>query len=204
MKLTLMEFLSLDGVSQGPGGPDEDTTDGFTQGGWFVSHLDDEFMRHVVRWVSEADAFLFGRRTYENFARDWPKMNDPDDPIGSRLNGLPKYVASKSLTSAEWEPSTILSGDIASEVARLKRQPGRELQIHGSARLAHSLLGAGLIDEIRLVIAPVVLGHGRRLFTEGGAPAGLRLVRNETTPAGLALHVYEPAGPPRYATYGAE
>jgi dihydrofolate reductase len=119
------------------------------------------------------------------------------------MNGLPKYVASHSLAAAEWEPSTILSGDVAAQVAELKRQPGRELQIHGSARLAQSLLAAGLIDELRLVIAPVVLGEGRRLFPDGGAPAGLRLLRNDTTPGGVAVHVYESEGPPKYGTYGA-
>jgi dihydrofolate reductase len=202
MRLTLMEFLTLDGVSQGPGAPDEDTSGGFTRGGWFVPHLDEEFIRLVVSWIKEADAFLFGRRTYENFARDWPKMNDPDDPVATRLNGLPKYVASNSLARAEWEPTTILSGDVPTQVAELKRQPGRELQIHGSTQLAQSLLGGGLIDEMRLVIAPVVVGDGRRLFPVGGSPAGLRLVSSETTPGGLAVHVYEPAGEPKYGTYG--
>jgi dihydrofolate reductase len=201
MKLTLMEFLTVDGVSQGPGSPDEDPSDGFTQGGWFVPHLDEAFMQLVVTWINEADAFLFGRRTYTNFARDWPKVTDPGDPVASKLNGLPKYVASHSLERAEWAPTTILSGDVPAQVAALKGQPGRELQIHGSAQLAQSLLAAGLIDEMRLVIAPVVVGHGRRLFPPGGAPAGLRLQRTETTPAGLAVHLYESAGPPRYETY---
>jgi dihydrofolate reductase len=203
MRLTLMEFLSLDGVSQGPGSPDEDTSDGFTRGGWFVPHMDEELIRLVTGWVGEADAFLFGRRTYKNFARDWPKVTDPDDPFAGTLNGLPKYVASDSLAKAEWAPSTILSGDVPAQVAALKQEPGRELQIHGSARLAQSMLAAGLIDELRLVIAPVVVGTGRRLFPEGGAPAGLRLLRNETTPGGLAVHVYESAGSPKYGTYGA-
>jgi dihydrofolate reductase len=203
MKLVLMEFLSLDGVSQGPGSPDEDTSDGFMQGGWFVPYLDETFLRMVGSWVSEADAFLFGRRTYEEFARAWPKQTDPTDPIATRLNGLPKYVASHSLDKAEWAPTTILSADIPAQVEELKRQPGRELQIHGSARLGQSLLAAGLIDEVRLAIAPVILGRGRRLFREGGAPAGLRLLRNETTPPGLAIHVYETAGLPQYGTYGA-
>ena len=202
MRLTLMEFLTVDGVSQGPGSPDEDTSDGFTQGGWFVPHLDEEFLRLVVDWIKEADAFLFGRRTYENFARDWPQVTDPNDPVAGALNGLPKYVASHSLTRAEWAPTTILSADVPAQVAALKRRPGRELQIHGSARLAQSLLAAGLIDELRLVIAPVVVGHGRRLFPPGGAPAGLRLRRTETTPGGLAIHLYEGAGPPKYGTYG--
>jgi dihydrofolate reductase len=203
MRLTVTEFLTLDGVSQGPGASDEDTSDGFTQGGWFVPHLDEDFKQLAATWLNGADAFLFGRRTYESFARDWPQVTDPNDPFAPTLNGLPKYVASHSLTKAEWAPTTILSGDVSAQVAELKRRPGRELQIHGSAQLAQSLLAAGLIDELRLVIAPVVLGHGRRLFPDGGAPAGLRLLCNKTTPGGLAVHVYESAGPPKYGTYEA-
>ncbi|WP_406404845.1 dihydrofolate reductase family protein [Streptomyces sp. NBC_00879] len=202
MRLVLQEFLSLDGVSQGPGSPDEDTSDGFAQGGWFVPHLDEEFERQAGTWLGQADALLFGRRTYANFARDWPKMTE--HPLAGTMNGLPKYVASHSLTKAEWNPSTILSGDVPAQVAELKRQPGRELQIHGSARLAQSLLASGLVDELRLVIAPVVVGTGRRLFPDGGAPAGLRLVRSATTPRGLAVHVYELTGHPKYGTYGAD
>jgi dihydrofolate reductase len=203
MRLTLTQFLSVDGVSQGPGSPDEDTSDGFTQGGWFVPFLDDAFVHLAAKWLGEADALLFGRRTYDNFARDWPQMTDPDDPFAATMNGLPKYVASHSLANADWTPTTILSGDIPAQVSELKRQPGRELQIHGSARLAQSLLAAGLVDEMRLVIAPVVLGNGRRLFPVGGAPAGLRSLGIETTPGGLVIHVYAPAGTPRYGTYGA-
>ncbi|WP_315833520.1 dihydrofolate reductase family protein [Bradyrhizobium prioriisuperbiae] len=203
MKLVLMQFLTLDGVSQGPGAPDEDTTDGFIRGGWFVPYLEEGFMETVATWVGQADGFLFGRRTYVNFARDWPKMNDPNDPIGSKMNGLPKYVASNSLKEASWSPSTILSGDVGAEIAELKAKPGRELQIHGSARLAHSLLTKELIDEFRLVIAPVVLGQGRKLFIDGGAPAGFKLANVERTVGGLAIHTYEKAGPPTFATYGA-
>ena len=201
MRLTLTEFLTLDGVAQGPGSPEEDTSDGFSQGGWFVPYLDEEFIQQAADWLGEADALLFGRRTYVNFARDWPRITDPDDPFSEKMNGLPKYVASQSLAQAGWAPTTILSGDIPAQVAELKRQPGRELQIHGSARLAQSLLGKGLIDELRLVIAPVVVGNGRQLFPAGGAPAGLRLVSNEATPGGLAILVYEPAGLPTYGTY---
>jgi dihydrofolate reductase len=196
-----MEFLSLDGVTQGPGAPDEDTSDGFTEGGWFVPHLDDTFLRMVTTWVRDADAFLLGRRTYENFARDWPKATDPDDEVARQLNGRPKFVASQTLTTGDWAPTTVLSGDVAAQVAELKQRPGRELQIHGSARLAQSLLAAGLIDELRLIIAPVVVGTGRRLFPDGGAPAGLRLTGTETTPGGLAVHTYEPAGPPTTGSY---
>ncbi|MER0241991.1 dihydrofolate reductase family protein [Streptomyces sp. HSW2009] len=200
MKLVVQEFLTLDGVSQGPGAPDEDTSDGFTQGGWFVPHLDEEFMQVASEWLSQADAFLFGRRTYQNFARDWPKM--ADHPNAAILNGLPKYVASQTLTSADWNPTTILSGDVAAQVAELKQQPGRELQVHGSSDLAQSLLAAGLVDVIRLAIAPVVVGQGRRLFPVGGAPAGLRLVHHQTTPAGLSIHTFESAGLPQHGTYG--
>lgn len=201
MKLTLTQFLTLDGVSQGPGSPDEDTSDGFSKGGWFVPHLDEEFVKLAADWLGQADALLFGRRTYDNFSRDWPRITDPDDPFTEKMNGLPKYVASRSLKTADWAPTTILSGDIAAQVSELKQESGRELQIHGSATLAQSLLAAGLLDELRLVIAPVVLGNGRRLFPEGGAAAGLRLIRNETTPGGLAVHVYESAGVPKYGTY---
>ncbi|MFD7117284.1 dihydrofolate reductase family protein [Streptomyces sp. NPDC059883] len=200
MKLVVQEFLTLDGVSQGPGSPDEDTSDGFTRGGWFVPHLDEEFERLAGSWLGEADAFLFGRRTYQNFARDWPKMTD--HPSAAILNGLPKYVASHSLTRAEWNPTTILSGDVPAQVAEVKRRPGRELQIHGSARLAQSLLAAGLVDTLRLVIAPVVVGQGRRLFPDGGAPAGLRLVGQRTTPGGLSVHTFESTGLPEFGTYG--
>ncbi|MFJ3709828.1 MULTISPECIES: dihydrofolate reductase family protein [unclassified Streptomyces] len=203
MKLVLQEFLSLDGVAQGPGSPEEDTSDGFTRGGWLVPHLDDAFMRIVTGWIGDVDAFLFGRRTYDNFARDWPAMNDPDDPIAAKLNGLPKYVASHSLTEAGWEPTTILSGDVPARVAELKRQPGGELQIHGSARLGASLLAAGLIDEVRLMVAPVLVGSGRRLFPDHGVQAGLRLLSTETTPSGVVAQVYEPTGLPRYGTYEA-
>ena len=202
MKLVLQEFLSLDGVSQGPGAPDEDTSDGFSRGGWFVPHLDEAFEGLAGTWLEQADAFLFGRRTYLNFARDWPKMTE--HPSAAILNDLPKYVASDSLTRADWNPTTILSGDIPAQVAELKRQPGRDLQIHGSARLGQSLLAAGLIDELRLAIAPVVVGTGRRLFPDGGAPAGFRLVSNETTPGGLTILVLESTGLPEYGTYGAE
>jgi dihydrofolate reductase len=203
MRLILMEFLSLDGVAQGPGSPDEDTSDGFTRGGWLVPHLDDKFMQLVATWLGEADALMFGRRTYDNFSRDWPNITDPDDPFTDKMNSLPKYVASHSLKTADWNPTTIISGDVPAQVAELKRQPGREIQIHGSARLAQSLLAAGLIDELRLLIAPVVVGSGRRLFPEGGASAGLRLLRNETTSGGVAVHVYESTGLPKYGTYEA-
>jgi dihydrofolate reductase len=201
MKLTLTEFVSLDGVCQGPGSPDEDTSGGFTRGGWFVPHMDEAFMQQAADWLAEADGLLLGRRTYEEFAEAWPNMPDPEEPFARKMNAVPKYVVSNSLAEATWTPATILSGDVEAKVAELKRKPGRELQIHGSARLGQSLLAAGLVDELRLVIAPVVVGTGRRLFPDGGAPVGLKLARHFATPGGLAVHVYETTGVPEYGTY---
>lgn len=201
MELTVTEFLSLDGVSQGPGSPEEDPSEDFTGGGWLVPHLDEVFIERASEWLGKADALLLGRRTYEAFARDWPEINDPDDPFTGLMNSLPKYVASQTLTEAGWDPTTILSGDVPAQVAELKQQPGREIQVHGSARLSQSLLAAGLVDELRLVIAPVVVGPGRRLFPDGGAPAGLRLLSSETNGRGLTIQTYECVGLPAYATY---
>ena len=203
MKLVLMEFVSLDGVSQGPGSPDEDTSGGFTRGGWFVPFVDAAFMQTVTKWIEAADAFLFGRRTYEAFAAHWPTVTDPGDAVANKLNGVPKYVVSKSLRDANWNPTTLLSKDVAAQVAQIKRQPGREIQIHGSALLGHSLIQEGLVDEVRLAVAPVVVGQGRKLFRDGGAPLGFKLIRHETTSAGLAIHTYQAAGTATFGTYGA-
>ena len=144
---------------------------------------------------------LLGRRTYEAFAQAWPQITDPDDPFTAQMNGLPKYVASHTLTHATWPPTTILRDDVAVEVAKLKEQPGRELQLHGSGRLAQSLLAAGLIDEIRLVITPTVLGQGRRLFPAEGPAVGARVVSHTTTPGGLSILVLETTGEAEVATY---
>jgi dihydrofolate reductase len=203
MKLILMEFVSLDGVSQGPGGPDEDRSGGFTRGGWFVPFVDAAFMQTVTKWIDTADAFLFGRQTYQNFAGHWPNVTDRGDVVAAKLNGVPKYVVSKSLREANWKPTTILSRNIPAQVAQLKQQPGREIQIHGSARLAHSLLREGLVDEVRLAVAPVVVGQGRKLFPDGGPALGLQPIGLDKTPTGLAVHIYKPAGAPSFGTYGA-
>jgi dihydrofolate reductase len=204
MRLVLQEFMSLDGVTQGPGSPDEDTTDGFTRGGWFVPFVDAEFVEIVTGWTAEADAYLFGRRTYEAFARDWPAMPDLTDPVAASLNGRPKYVASNTLTSGGWDPTTVLSGDVASQVAELRRQPGKELQIHGSARLGAAMLQAGLVDEVRLVVAPVVVGAGRRMFDEIDEPVGLRPTGAVVTGGGLAVHTYAPGGDVEFGVYAPE
>jgi dihydrofolate reductase len=201
MRLTLTQFVTLDGVYQGPGSPDEDPSDGFTRGGWMVPHMDQTFVAQAAAWLAEADALLLGRRTYEAFADAWPRITDPDDPFTERMNGLPKYVASHTLTDATWSPSTVLRGDIAEEVAQLKARPGRELQLHGSARLAQTLLAAGLIDEVRLVVTPTVLGQGRRLFPAEGPATGMRVTHNSTTPGGLTILVLQTTSRPEFATY---
>jgi dihydrofolate reductase len=203
MKLVLQEFISLDGVSQGPGAPDEDISGGFTRGGWFVPFIDERFIEIIKDWVDQADAFLFGRRTYQNFARDWPKMDNPEDPVATALNHLPKYVATRNAVDASWNPTTILSQQVEEKVAQLKREAGRELQIHGSADLGYTLLSAGLIDELRLVVAPVIVGQGRRLLPADGPAIGLKPLHREDTPGGLSIQVFEPTGIPEFGTYEA-
>jgi dihydrofolate reductase len=201
MRLTLTQFVTLDGVYQGPGAPDEDTTDGFTRGGWMVPHMDQVFIARAAAWLAEAGGLLLGRRTYEAFAEAWPQNTDPDDPFAERMNALPKYVASTTLTETAWTPATVLAGDAVARVAELKARPGAELQVHGSARLAQTLLAAGLVDEIRLVITPTVLGQGRRLFPHDGAALGMRVADHATTPGGLTILVLEATGPAAFASY---
>lgn len=203
MRLVLMQFMSLDGVTQGPGAPDEDTTGGFARGGWFVPYVDEAFLAQAGEWTARADAFLFGRRTYEAFAGHWPSVRDPGDAIAAALNGLPKYVASNHLAEAGWGPGEVLSGDVAARVAQLKALPGRELQVHGSTTLGRFLLACGLVDELRLAVAPVVVGEGRRLFPAEGEAMALQPVASATMPSGIALLSYAPAGAPWYGSYGA-
>jgi dihydrofolate reductase len=201
MKITITEFVTLDGVSQGPGSSTEDTTDGFARGGWLVPYLDEQFVRHASDWLDLADGLLLGRRTYEAFARDWPQITDPDDPFTERMNALPKYVVTSNLTEGTWNPTTVLRGDPLETVGALKAQPGRELQIHGSARLGASLLAAGLVDTLRLVVAPTIIGTGRRLLTHPSESVGLRLVKHDATPAGLLLLEYETTAAAPVADY---
>ena len=201
MRLILTQFVTLDGVYQGPGSPDEDTSDGFARGGWMVPHMDQTFIAVAAGWLERAGALLLGRRTYDAFAMAWPQNTDPDDPFAERMNSLPKYVASRTITETPWTPATVLGGDVVAQVAELKAQPGDELQLHGSARLAQSLLAAGLIDEIRLAIAPTILGQGRRLFPDNGPARGMRVTENTSTPGGLTILVLETTGPAAFATY---
>lgn len=201
MQLTLHTFLTLDGVMQAPGGPDEDPDGGFTYGGWSFPYGDEDFGAAVTGWFEHASAFLLGRKTYQIFSGHWPRVTDPGDPIAAKLNALPKYVASTTLASADWQNSSILSGDVAAEVAKLKEQPGDELQVHGSGALAQTLIDHDLIDEYRLLVFPVHLGSGKKLFRDGAKSAALRLISTTTTGTGVVIATYQPDGPVRIGSY---
>ncbi|MEU2116074.1 dihydrofolate reductase family protein [Streptomyces sp. NPDC016459] len=199
--LSLTQFLTLDGVHQAPGGPDEDPSGGFEHGGWSVPYGDEDFGRFVEEVFVRPAAFLLGRRTYEIFAGYWPKQTDPADPVASKLNALPKYVATSTLDSADWAGTTLLRGDVVKEVAALKERTDGEIQMHGSAGLARTLLDHDLIDTLHLLVFPVILGTGRRLFSDGVHPAAFRHAAARTTGSGIAIHTYELAGRPAYGSY---
>jgi len=196
-KLTVTTFVTLDGVMQGPGGREEDTSGGFEHGGWVMPHFDEATGAFMVEVFERAEAFLLGRTTYELFASYWPKVTDENDPIASALNKLPKYVASRTLERADWEGTTVIR-DVPAEVAALKEQLGGELQVHGSGNLIQSLLAHDLVDGFNVLTFPVLLGTGKRLFPEGVAPAGLRLTGSRSTGTGVVASTYEPAGEPVY------
>ncbi|MBX9396681.1 dihydrofolate reductase family protein [Streptomyces sp. TRM72054] len=200
-KLVLNSFVTLDGVYQAPGGPQEDTRDGFEQGGWVFPYADDDFGQFIDDVFQHVGAFLLGRRTYEIFAAYWPKVTDPDNLIASRLNSMPKYVASASLTDPEWSGTTVISGDLAKEVTALKENTEGELQVHGSGALAQSLLNLGLVDTVHLLTFPVVLGAGRRLFTEGIVPTAFRHTGGRITSTGVSIQTYDLAGRPEYGSF---
>ncbi|WMX44290.1 dihydrofolate reductase family protein [Streptomyces roseicoloratus] len=200
--LSLTQFLTLDGVYQAPGGPEEDTSGGFDLGGWVHPYVDDDFGRFVNTLFERPDAFLLGRRTYDIFASYWPKQTDPADPIAGKLNALPKYVVSTTLGEADWPTTTVLRGDAADAVSALKSRLDGEIQMHGSGGLARTLLEHDLIDTLHLLVFPVVLGKGRRLFTEGATPSAFRLAGSRTTSKGVTIQTYEQAGRPTFGTIG--
>ena len=205
MKLTVQTFLTLDGVMQAPGGPDEDPSGSFVHGGWQAPFPDPAIGEFVTELNSHASAFLFGRSTFDIFRGYWPDHDDPADPIGTAINALPKYVVSRSLTEAgvTWRgehPDTahLVTGDVVAGVQALKDQPGDELQIWGSGDLLGSLLRHGLVDRFRLMTFPLVLGSGRRLFNDGLLPTTLAPVDVTVSELGVVIGTYEPAGPVSY------
>ncbi len=199
MKLTTITHVSLDGVMQGLGGADEDRRGGFERGGWALPLFDTEAEAFLVEVFQRADAFLFGRRTYDIFAGYWGVMTDPGNPIAAAMNGRPKYVASGTLTDPQWAGTTVLAGDVAAALGELKSQGDGELQVHGSGQLVRWLLDRQLVDEITLLIYPLVVGEGTRLFPATGPDAALELVGSRATASGVTIQVYRPTGRPRYA-----
>ena len=202
MKLTTNTNVSVDGVMQGLGGPDEDRRGGFERGGWAMPYFDEETAALIGQVYQRADAFLFGRRTYEVFAGSWGTgswgANQGDNPISVALNTRPKYVASTTLTDPRWADTTVLSGDVAAAVGELKAKPGGELQVVGSLSLVRWLLDNDLVDEITLLTYPVVVGQGARLFPDAGQDTALELVESRATTSGVTMQVYRTAGRPQY------
>ena len=202
MKLTTNTNVSVDGVMQGLGGPEEDRSGGFERGGWAMPHFDSETAALIGQVYQRADAFLFGRRTYEVFAGSWGTgswgANQGDNPISVALNTRPKYVASTTLTDPQWADTTVLSGDVAAAVGELKAKPGGELQVVGSLSLVRLLLDHDLVDELTLLTYPVVVGQGRRLFPDSGQDTALELVESRATANGVTIQVYRTAGRPQY------
>jgi dihydrofolate reductase len=199
LKLTVTTFITLDGIAQAPGGPDEDRSGGFERGGWLVPHVDEDFGRFMTDRFDVADAFLFGRKTYEIFAAHWPKVTDENDIVATKLNTLPKYVASRTLGEPGWAGTTVLRGDVAEAVTKLKAEPGRELQVHGSLNLVQSLIRADLVDEFHMLTFPVALGSGKRLFDDI-IPTGFKLIGSKPSSTGVMLQSYQATGRPAYGT----
>jgi dihydrofolate reductase len=195
-------FLTLDGVMQAPGGPDEDPEGGFLHGGWRAPYVDDVMGRLVTEGFADADGFVLGRKTYDIFANYWPKITDPNNSIATALNSRPKYVLSRSLERVTWNNSSLIRGDALAELRKLRQQPGRTLQTWGSTEVLQTLLKNDLIDEYRLFIFPVVLGSGKRLFGSGTAPVALKQVESVTSGKGATYHRFERSGKPEYGQMG--
>jgi dihydrofolate reductase len=190
-KVIVTEWMSLDGVVQAPGAPDEDTTGGFKHGGWHLRYFDDMSRKWVLDNLNEAGGFLFGRRTYEGFASHWPNASEEEQVIAKPLNTKPKYVASSTLAQPlAWQNSTLLQGDVADAVAALKREDGGDLHVIGSTKLVQALIEQDLVDEFRVMMDPVVLGGGKRIFRDDGSLRPLRLVNSQVSTTGAILAIY--------------
>lgn len=199
MKLVTNTQITLDGVVQGNGGRSENRSGGFERGGWAMALTDPDGRAFVGQYYQRADAFLFGRRTYDLFAGSWGVMELGSNPVADALNTKPKYVVSNTLTSPKWANTTVLNGDVAAAIRDLKAQPGGELQVHGSGTLVRWLLENNLVDEMTLIVYPVVLGQGMRLFGDSGPDMAFELVESRTFPKGKMVQVYRPNGRPEYA-----
>ncbi|MGW1015364.1 dihydrofolate reductase family protein [Streptomyces niveus] len=202
-KLMVTTFVSLDGVMQGPGGSDEDRDGGFEHGGWSVPHFGPDLIQRMTDLVQRADALLLGRKTYDIFAATWP-LAEADDPIGSKMNSVRKYVASRTLDTVSWQNSTLLTGDVAEAVARLKQEGDGEIQVHGSGDLIQTLIAHDLVDEFHVLVFPVLVGSGKRLFGRGTVPAGLKLVDTARSGSGVVISTYARAGKVEYGAMGPE
>jgi dihydrofolate reductase len=202
-KLVVTTFVTMDGVMQAPGGPGEDPSNGFAYEGWLPPHFDEELGEQITEWFTGAQDFLLGRTTYDIFYASWPKMIS-DDPVSQGLNFKIKYVASRTLTSVEWETARVLEGDVGDAVRALKAEDGGELQVHGSAGLIQTLLAEDLVDELRLMVFPVTVGPGKRLFGDGTIPRTWRLTSHRVTKSGVIALAYENAGEVETGAVGPE
>jgi len=200
-KLKVNTFLTLDGVMQAPGGPDEDRSGGFEHGGWSAGYWDDQMGEVMTEFMGKPFDMLLGRKTYEIFAAHWPHSTEPG---AEQLNSARKHVASRTLKSVDWNNSTLIKGDVAKFVADLKQGSGPEIQVHGSGNLLQTLLRNDLIDELSLWTFPLVLGSGKRLFADGAMPAGLKLAAVKTSGTGVVMARYERAGAIKYGSFALE
>lgn len=205
-KLVVLTFITLDGVMQAPGGPQEDPTGGFKYGGWVAGYWDDILGGVMGQQMAEPFDLLLGRKTYEIFAAYWPyvKSDDPNGSIADKFNSAKKYVASTTLRKLDWNNSTLLKGDTVQEIKNLKQQDGPELQVHGSGNLIQTLLKRDLVDEFRLKIFPITFGTGKRLFSDGTIPAGFKLVDSKTSTTGVIVATYERAGKVKTGLFASE
>jgi dihydrofolate reductase len=202
-KLVVTTFVTMDGVMQAPGGAGEDPSGGFTYEGWLVPHFDDAIGAQMDEWFTGAQDFLLGRTTYEIFYASWPKMIS-DDQVSQKINFNKKYVASRTLSSVEWETAELLQGDIGDAVRKLKAEDGGELQVHGSAGLIQTLLKEDVVDELRLIVFPVTLGEGKRLFGDGTVPRTWKLGMQKTSSTGALMLSYERLGEVETGSVGPE
>jgi len=201
-KIVVNAFLTLDGVMQAPGAPEEDPEGGFQHGGWQAPYGDEVIGRMIVDGIKDADGFLLGRKTYDIFSSYWPKITDPNNPIATALNSRPKYVLSRSLERATWNNSSVLRGDAVAEIRKLRQQPGKTVHTWGSGDALQTLLKNDLIDEYRLFVYPLVLGSGKRLFAGGTVPAAFKQVESITTAKGPTYYRLERGGKPEYGRVG--